>query len=177
MIETIIGALLPVVVTLLLGFVAGWHQDFDSAHALILNRMVMLYALPLALFAGIVGIARDQVLTQGPFALAILIGMGGGYAVVFLVSYHFIRRDLMTASLRALAIAGPSVPFVGTSVLGHLFGNGSAIPISVTTLVMNLVQVPATLMLLSAGMDHNNAGSTRERLGSAGMASCSATSA
>ncbi len=39
MIETIIGALLPVVVTLLLGFVAGWRQDFDSAHALILNRM------------------------------------------------------------------------------------------------------------------------------------------
>jgi malonate transporter len=169
MIETIIGALLPVVVTLLLGFVAGWRQDFDSAHALILNRMVMLYVLPLALFAGMVGIARDQVLSQGPLALAILIGMGGGYAVVFLVSYHCIRRDLMTASLRALATAGPSVPFVGTSVLGHLFGNGSAIPISVATLVMNLIQVPATLILLSAGMDHNNAWSTRERLSLGGQ--------
>jgi malonate transporter and related proteins len=131
MIETIIGALLPVVVTLLLGFVAGWHQDFDSTHPAILYRMVMLYALPLALFAGVVGIARDQVLSQGPRAFAILIGMGGGYAVVFLVSYYFVRRDLMTASLRALAIGGPAVPFVGVSVLGHLFGNGSAIPISV----------------------------------------------
>ncbi len=44
----------------------------------------MLYALPLALFAGMVGIARDQVLSQGPLAFAILIGMSGGYAVVFL---------------------------------------------------------------------------------------------
>jgi malonate transporter and related proteins len=112
MIENVIGALLPVVVTLLLGFVAGWHHDFDSTHPAILNRMVMLYALPLTLFAGMAGMARDQVLAQGPLAVAILIGMGGGYAVVFLVSYYFIRRDPMTASLRAFAIAGPSVPFV-----------------------------------------------------------------
>jgi malonate transporter len=151
------------VVTLLLGFVAGWHQDFDSTHAAIVNRMVMLYALPIALFAGMLGIPRDEVLSQEPLAFAILIGMGGAYAVVFLVSYYFIRCDLMTASLRALAIAGPSVPFVGISVLGHLLGNGSAIPISVASLVMNLIQVPATLMLLSASMDHNNAGSTREK--------------
>lgn len=164
MIETIIGALLPTVVTLLLGFAAGWHHDFDSTQAAILNRMVMLYALPLTLFAGMAGITRDQVFSQGPLAFAILIGMTGGYAAVFLVSYYFIRRDPMTASLRALAIAGPSVPFVGVSVLGHLFGNASAIPISVGSLVMNLIQVPVTLMLLSAGMGRNHAGSTSEKL-------------
>jgi malonate transporter and related proteins len=59
MIETIIGALLPVVVTLLLGFVAGWRHDFDGKQATTLNRMVMLYALPLALFAGMAGISRQ----------------------------------------------------------------------------------------------------------------------
>jgi malonate transporter and related proteins len=64
MIGSIIGALLPVVVTLALGFIVGWHKDFESRHATILNRMVMLYALPLALFAGMVGIARDQVLSR-----------------------------------------------------------------------------------------------------------------
>jgi malonate transporter and related proteins len=95
--------------------------------------MVMLYTLPLALFAGVVGVAPDQVLSQGPLAFAILIGMSGGYAVAFLVSYYFIRRDLMTASLRALAIAGPSVSLGGASVLGRLIGNGSAIPISVAS--------------------------------------------
>jgi malonate transporter len=48
--STIVSALLPVVVTLMLGYVAGWHRDFDGKHAAILNRMVMLYALPLNLF-------------------------------------------------------------------------------------------------------------------------------
>lgn len=151
MIATIIGALLPIVITLILGFVAGWHHDFDGKQATILNRMVMLYALPLSLFAGMVGTARDEVLSQGTLALAIFVGMAGAYAVVFLVCRYIFRRDIMTASLQSLAIAGPAVPFVGVSVLGHLFGTASAIPISVASLVMNLIQVPVTLMLLSAG--------------------------
>ena len=94
--------------------------------------------------------SRDQVLSQGPLAFAILLGMAGGYAIVFFISHYLFRRDLMTASLQTLAIAGPTVPFIGVSVLGHLFGNASAIPISVASLVMNLIQVPATLLLLSA---------------------------
>lgn len=151
MISTIIGALLPMVVTLLLGFVAGWHRDFDSRGAAVLNRMVMLYALPLYLFGGMVGTSRDQVLSQGPLAVAVLLGMAGGYAIVFFISHYLFRRDLMTASLQALAIAGPAVPFIGASVLGHLFGKASVIPISIASLVMNLIQIPATLMLLSAG--------------------------
>ena len=152
MISTIIGALLPTAVTLLLGLVAGWHHDFDIKKATVLNSMVMLYALPLSLFAGMVGMSRDQVLSQGPLAFAIVLGMAGGYAIVFFISHYLFRRDLVTASLQALAIAGPAVPFIGASILGHLFGASSAVPISVAGLVMNLIQVPATLMLASAGV-------------------------
>jgi malonate transporter and related proteins len=163
MIATIVGALLPTVVTLLLGFFAGWHHDFDAKQATVLNRMVMLYALPLSLFAGMVGMSRDQVLSQGPVAFAILLGMAGGYAIVFFISRYLLRRDLMSASLEALAIAGPAAPFIGVSVLGHLFGNATAIPISIASLVMNLIQVPATLMLLSAGMVPTNTAPTEKQ--------------
>jgi malonate transporter and related proteins len=61
MIANIISTLLATVTTLLLGFFAGWHHDFDAKQAAVLNCMVMLYALPLSLFAGMVGIGRDQV--------------------------------------------------------------------------------------------------------------------
>jgi malonate transporter len=105
MIVNIVATLLPIVATLLLGFFAGWHHDFDAKQANVLNRMVMLYALPLSLFAGMVGMARDQVLSQGPLAFAILSGMAGGYGIVFFISHYLFRRDLMTASLQALAIA------------------------------------------------------------------------
>ncbi len=159
MIETVIGALLPIVVTVVLGFIAGWHHDFDAKQATTLNRMVMLYALPLSLFAGMLGTDRAQVLSQGPLALSILIGMAGAYGITYALCRYVFGRDTMTAALQALAISGPAVPFVGVTVLGHLFGTQSAVPISVASLVMNLIQVPVTLMLLSYGLSQNRVAS------------------
>ena len=46
MLNTILGALLPMVVTFLLGFVAAWHHDFETKDASVLNRMVLCYAVP-----------------------------------------------------------------------------------------------------------------------------------
>jgi hypothetical protein len=91
------------IITLMLGFVAGWHHDFELKNATILNRMVMLYSLPLLLFASMVGMSRDQVLSQGPLAIAILAGMAGIYAVTFIISRYVLGSDPITASLRALA--------------------------------------------------------------------------
>ena len=39
--STILGALLPMVVSILLGFVAAWRHDFGSKDASTLNRMVL----------------------------------------------------------------------------------------------------------------------------------------
>jgi predicted permease len=50
MLATVLGVILPIVVTVLLGFVAAWHHDCGSKDAPILNRMVLVYAVPLALF-------------------------------------------------------------------------------------------------------------------------------
>ena len=100
MTHTIIIVLLPVLVTLMLGVLAGWHHDFDGKQAAILNRMVRLYARA---------------------------GVGDGGA-------------------SGASNSGPIVPFVGVSVLGQLFGKESAISISVTSLAMNLIQVPACMV-------------------------------
>ena len=149
MIETIISALLPIVVTLFLGYFAGWHHDFDAKQGSVLNRMVMLYALPLTLFAGMMGIERSVILAQGPMALLLVIGMGGGYFLVFIISRFIFQRGTKVAALQALAIAGPAVPFVGVPVLGFLYGGLSAVPIALCSIIMNLIQVPITLFLLS----------------------------
>ena len=72
---TVIGALLPVIVTLLIGVVAAWHHDFDAKQATVLNRMVMLYALPMLLFSGMVAIPRDQLTGDASLAAVIVIAM------------------------------------------------------------------------------------------------------
>ncbi|MGK2922839.1 MAG: hypothetical protein ACSLE4_08655 [Methyloceanibacter sp.] len=46
MLEKILGALLPAVITILLGYIAARHHDFEQKEVPTLNRMVMSYALP-----------------------------------------------------------------------------------------------------------------------------------
>src|SRR5450755_4870958 len=72
---TVVNALLPVVLTLLLGYVAGWHHDADTSVAAVLNRIVLTYALPLALFTGTVANSRAQLLGDLPLAVALLVGL------------------------------------------------------------------------------------------------------
>jgi malonate transporter len=151
LLTTIIGALLPIVVVLLLGYFSGWHKDFSGDQATTLNRMVMLYALPLLLFASTVSTSRSRLLENVPLALAVAAGMVGSFFVVLLAARFVFQRDLGASALQALTIGGPAVPFVGVSVLGYLFGPANeSIPVISASLAMNLVQVPVCLILLSA---------------------------
>ncbi|MXV35105.1 MULTISPECIES: AEC family transporter [unclassified Saccharibacter] len=146
---TILQAIIPILVTLGLGYVAAWRRDFDGNQASVLIRLVMLYALPLALFVSILSTPRAQVLSAGPLAFLILLAMVGGYLLLFGVLRGPLGRSQGEAALMAMTMTGPSVPFIGIPVLGQLFGPASAVPISIASLAMNLFQVPLTLILLS----------------------------
>lgn len=146
---TIIEAILPILVTLGLGYLAAWRRDFDSHQAGVLIRLVMLYALPLALLASILSTPRERVLTAGPLAALILVAMLGVYVLLFTFLRWGLGRKQGEAALISMTVTGPSVPFIGIPVLGQLFGPTSAVPISVASLIMNLCQIPLTLILLN----------------------------
>jgi ethanolamine transporter EutH len=65
----------------------------------------MLYALPLNLFASMMGIPRHQILGQGSLAIAIFIGMVGTYAIVFVVA-RFLWRPLNQLGCYAVLSSG-----------------------------------------------------------------------
>jgi len=147
--NTILGALLPMVVTFLLGFVAAWHHDFVTKDAAILNRMVLVYAVPLALFAGTVSTPRAELSQDIPLVIALCIAIISLYAAIFLLSRFAFRARVGISALAALTGSAPAVPFVGPAVLGDLFGRLSAIPIAIGSLVINLTVVPVTILLLT----------------------------
>jgi auxin efflux carrier (AEC) len=149
MLETILSALLPIVVTFLLGFVAAWHHDFVSKDASTLNRMVLHYAVPLALFAGTVTTSRAAFNQDIPMVIALCVAIIGLYGVVFLLCRFLLRLQVRISALAALTASAPAVPFVGPAVLGDLFGGLSAIPIAIASLVINLTVVPVTILLLA----------------------------
>jgi len=149
MLDTILSALLPMVVTFLVGFVAAWRHDFGSKDASTLNRMVLVYAVPLALFAGTVTTSRAALSQDVPLVIALSVAIICLYGLVFLFSRLVFRMPVSTSALFALTASAPAVPFVGPAVLGDLFGGLSAIPIAIASLVINLTVVPVTILLLA----------------------------
>jgi predicted permease len=137
------------VVTFVLGFVAAWRHDFGSKDASTLNRMVLQYAVPLALFAGTVMTLRAALSRDIPLVITLCVAIIGFYCVVFLFSRLVLHMQVSSSALSALTASAPAVPFVGPVVLGDLFGGLSAIPIAIASLVINLTVVPITILLLA----------------------------
>src|SRR5580658_9763978 len=151
LVQTILSALAPIVFTLLLGFVAAWRHDFGPKEASVLNRMVLLYAVPLALFVGTVGTPRADLVQDVALVVALLVAIVGLYALVFLLFRFVFRFSLSESVLAALTASAPAVPFMGPAILGDLFGKTSAVTIAIAALIINLIVVPITILGLSLG--------------------------
>src|ERR1700691_5914388 len=149
LVQTILSALAPIVFTLLLGFVAAWRHDFGPKEASVLNRMVLLYAVPLALFVGTVGTPRADLVQDIAFVVAICVAIVGLYALVFLLFRFVFRFPLSESVLAAFTASAPAVPFMGPAILGDLFGKASAVPIAIAALIINLIVVPITILGLA----------------------------
>ena len=151
MLHTVINALLPVVLTLLLGYIAGWHHDADLRVASVLNNIIMEYALPLALFTGTVATSRATLLGYLPLALTLLLGLMIPYAIVLCVAHFGLRRSLPQSAMWALMMGSPATSFTGLPVLTSVVGSSAAIAVSLAGMVSNLISLPVTQILISSG--------------------------
>ena len=149
MLEKILGALLPAVITILLGYFAARHHDFGQKDVPVLNRMVMSYALPLSLFVGVVSAGRAELIAQLPLVAFLALAILGMYAAVFAIGLYGFHCSPGLAGLRALTAAAPSTAFVGTPVLGYLYGDKGDIPVAVGSIIIVTCLVPLTLILLN----------------------------
>ncbi|MGG5340414.1 hypothetical protein IGJ48_003167 [Enterococcus pernyi] len=151
MLETLISALLPIIVTMVLGYYSGHHGDFTSEDSKRLTKLIMTYSLPMSLFGGILSSKKSQFIQNGPVVLWMLIGLVVVFFLVYFIARLLFKQSSIEAVILALLIGCPSIPFVGPSVLGALFPTNSAILISIGALIINIVLVPASAVLLSLG--------------------------
>ena len=149
--EIVVAAIVPIVLSMLLGYVAGWQHDETPTTANSINVMVLHYALPLALFAATVATPRAELLKQGPLALILFIGMVVPFALAFAVRYKVSHGDMSASVLQALGFGFPAIPFVGIAILTPLIGSAAVIVVAVGGSIINLVLVPISFVLLSLG--------------------------
>ena len=149
MLDIIAAALLPAIATVLLGYVAAaWRHDLSPKDAQVLNRMVLTYALPLAIFVDTVGTPRSELIKDLPLLVVLAVAVLGIYGVVLVVWRFWLRASLAESALAALIASAPNGPFVGPAVLGELYGSASGIPIAISGLLLYLTVAPLTVILL-----------------------------
>ncbi|KRM89008.1 transport protein [Liquorilactobacillus vini DSM 20605] len=147
---TLITAISPIIFTLALGFLSGWRKQFGKGASQAFISFVMSYALPLSLFGGLLSTSRQVIIQDIPLFIWLGVGMIGTFGLLIII-YQLYLHHLSLAVLRALSVACPSVPFMGTSVLAIIFGStDSVILVAICGLYLNLIQVPLSVLLLSA---------------------------
>ena len=130
MILTATTVVLPVFFVLALGYFAGRARKFGPDQVAGLSELVLDYALPAMLFVATVKTPRERLLSEGAYALALLIAIVGLFLVVVFVSTRILHHSLGEAALQANLGSYPSVAFFGPPIFQGLFGASSLLSIA-----------------------------------------------
>lgn len=158
LVSVFLTAILPVLATFVIGFVAGHLGHFSVVNATAINRMVAYYTLPLGLFSGMMATPKSVLLGMGLQSLLLASALVLAWAGPFLFLRFMLRRNLAECTLLALVVGTPSVLFIGLPVLGPLVGPSSTLLVVVTGLVQNFVLIPGCLYLLAVARHQTSLG-------------------
>src|SRR5262249_44900944 len=171
-ISGLVGTLVPVFFVLALGYFAGKRNTFDAHQAAGFSKLAISFALPAALFVGMMDIRRDLLVQQGRLVLALILAHIG----LFLVAWIVLRR---VKSLRgtpsiiySLLLATSGTPVFGLAVLEPVLGTTSAGAVGLVALAIYLTVALAVVFLeVDAAAENRGAGTDRSksRLGMAGL--------
>jgi predicted permease len=111
--------------------------------------MVLVYALPLALFAGTINIPRAELIGDWPLLIVLLAATVMPFLLALLVDLYIVRRTLRAATLQAMAFGFPAIAFTGIPILTPLIGSNATVVVDFAGLTGNIIILPTTLVLLS----------------------------
>lgn len=138
----------PTFFVLALGYAAGRHHYFDGEMSKGLTELVLDFALPSALFIGIVTTQRQELFQAFILFQAFFLVFIPLYVIVFFVTRNVFHQSTGASSIAALLVTFPSTSFFGSSVVGGLFGSSSDVSISISVMVATGVFVPLTISLV-----------------------------
>ncbi|RRK09677.1 hypothetical protein D1831_11515 [Lactiplantibacillus garii] len=148
MMTTFIGALLPIIFTILLGYIAGKSKAIEPKTAGVLNKIVMNYALPLSLFFSSNQMPKQLIFNNWKIASWQLFSMLAWWLITYYVSRLMLKSSQTLAAIRAFAISTPAVLFVGPALFPVLFPQTATIIVSIGSITMG-IQLCLTLFALS----------------------------
>jgi malonate transporter len=151
MLDIILGSTVPVFFVMAVGYLAGWTRDIDNHHVAELNALVMDFALPAALFVGMVRTPRAQLLQQRALMVVLVVAMLVIYGLAFLLQTRVFKSDSREAAVMSLTTAFPNLASAGLPVISSVFGAGHTVSVGISIAVGAIVLSPVTLVILESG--------------------------
>ncbi len=148
MIQTTLFVLLPLFFVMSLGYFARRTQRIDHNQMLGVNRVLVEFALPAALFTGTAQTPRAELLDHAPLILALLIAFVAFWIIGNVLARVGFHHDAGAAVLQATALAFPNTGFMGVPILGGLFGATSVVTVAIATVLGVLVFIPSAVIVL-----------------------------
>lgn len=144
-----IAIVVPIIFVLAYGYGAGRTKAFEETDAIsTINKLVLTFALPPALFVGTVSVTRSQLLSDMVLFLALLFSLLIAYFVGLFIAKCLMKRNLVESSIAGLAVSFSAGPFYGPALLGGLYGTESGVAVSMISLVINVIIVPIATILI-----------------------------
>ncbi len=153
MTHIILYAIVPILVVMLGGYIAGKKGAFNGASAKTFNKLVLDFALPAALFVSIVQADRQMLAEDLKLTLiSLVVIMACFMAVYFIYKYCFKKNTGADAAVMALISGSPTIGFLGFAILEPIFGTTPkvALVVAIVGIVVNAVGIPVGLSLLNA---------------------------
>lgn len=151
MLHIILYAIVPIFVVMALGFFSGKAGAFSGQDARVLNKVVLNYALPCALFVSIVKANRAMLAVDAKLTAIAFIVLIACFYMVYYIFKFYKGNTSADAAIAALVSGSPTIGFLGFAVLEPIFGTSASVGlvIAIVAIEVNAIGIPIGLCLLN----------------------------
>ena len=153
MFDILIKDILPIFVIMFLGYMAGKEGVFKTDDSKVLNKLVLTYALPAALFVSIVKADSAMLFDDLKLTIVSLVVITGMFLWAYFSCYKFFKHTKSEAAVCALISGSPTIGFLGFAVLEPIYGATATtgLVVAIVSIVVNAINIPIGLALMNSG--------------------------
>ena len=159
MLDILIKDILPIFVIMFLGYMAGKRGVSKSEDSKVLNKLVLTYALPAALFVSIVKADSAMLFDDLKLTIVSLVVITGMFLWAYYSCYKFFKHTKSEAAVCALISGSPTIGFLGFAVLEPIYGATATtgLVVAIVSIVVNAINIPIGLALMNSGGSNTQA--------------------
>lgn len=163
MIDILIKDILPIFVIMFLGYMAGKKGVFKTEDSKVLNKLVLTYALPAALFVSIVKADSTMLFDDLKLSIVSLVVITGMFLWAYFSCYKFFKHSKSEAAVCALISGSPTIGFLGFAVLEPIYGTTATtgLVVAIVSIVVNAVNIPIGMALMNQGKGASSQGAKK----------------